>query len=114
LAPPIYNLVALISRQVAAVCAPKGHTAGFGFRFGKNVGHSHPLRHHLGGRDYIPLLVPFPLEKHDRCVIKNVNLFFHHPSFNKFIPFFSFCNAFLRTFDPVNPLEIVALWHCGM
>ena len=90
---------------MAAGGVHNGHTVGVGFRFSKNIGHSHPRVHHLGGRDYIALLVSFPLEKHDHCVIKNVNLFFHYLSFNKFIPFFLFCNALLRTFAAVKSLE---------
>ena len=97
--------MALIGGEAAAGGVPNGHMAGVGFQFGKNIGHFHPRGHHLGGRDYIPPLVPFPLEKHERCVIKNVNLFFHHPPFNKFIPFFSFRNALLRTIAPVKSLE---------
>jgi hypothetical protein len=94
-------------RQAAAGSANNGHTIGFGLRSGKNIGHFYPRRHRLGGRDYIPLLVPFPLEKHERCVIKNVKLFFYHTPFNKFILFFSFRNTLLRTFAAVKSLEIV-------
>ena len=84
----IINRWPLLREKRRRVEYKMGHTAGAGRWFGKNCGHSRSRGQYLGGHDYIPLLVPFPLEKYECCVIKNVNLFFHHPSFNKFSPFF--------------------------